>query len=68
MSVFDQNILDTGDADPKLMFDIEKFLSHDLKLKKNDTYDVIDADAIARFQRARRMRHLSTIQNLSKKE
>lgn len=31
----------TGDYDKKLMFDIEKYLKHGLKLYPNDQYDVV---------------------------
>ncbi len=31
----------TVDADKKNWFDVEKYLSHDLKLKPNDQYEVI---------------------------
>ena len=34
----------TGDYDKKQMFDIEKFLSRKLRLKKDDVFDVIEAD------------------------
>lgn len=34
-----------SDADPKNAFDIEKFLSHKLKLKPTDTFDVLETDA-----------------------
>jgi len=33
----------TGDADPQNAFDIEKFLNHQVKLRVNDEYEVIDA-------------------------
>ena len=36
----------TAGADKKNTFDIEKFLDHRLKLKPNDEYEVIDADAL----------------------
>ena len=32
----------TGDYDNKLMFDIEKYLKHGLKLHPNDQYDVVN--------------------------
>ena len=36
----------TAGADKENTFDIEKFLDHRLKLKPNDEYEVIDADAL----------------------
>ena len=37
----------TSDADEKNFFDVEKFLHHQLKLNKEDVYDVVDADAVS---------------------
>ena len=37
----------TSDADEKNYFDVEKFLHHQLKLNKEDVYDVVDADAVS---------------------
>ena len=37
----------TSDADDKNFFDVEKFLHHQLKLNKEDVYDVVDADAVS---------------------
>ena len=34
----------TADADKKNIFDIEKFLKHDMKLRPDETYEVIDAE------------------------
>ena len=34
----------TADADEKLTFDIEKYLRHDLKLRGNEVYQVIEVD------------------------
>ncbi len=34
----------TSDADKKYAFDMEKFLDHRLKLRKNDVYHVVEAD------------------------
>jgi len=33
-----------SDADPKNAFDIEKFLSHKLKLKLTDTFEIYETD------------------------
>ena len=33
-----------SDADPKNTFDIEKFLSHKLKVKSTDTFEVFETD------------------------
>lgn len=38
------NYKDTADADKKNWFDIEKFLSHKLILKKDDVYDVVEME------------------------
>ena len=38
------NYKDTADADKKNWFDIEKFLSHKLMLKKDDVYDVVEME------------------------
>ncbi len=35
--------LSTGDADPRKIFDIEKFLEHRAKVRLDDEYEVIDA-------------------------
>lgn len=32
----------TGDCDKKLMFDVEKYLDHSMKLKNSDVYEVVD--------------------------
>ena len=37
------NYPDTGDADPRKIFDIEKFLEHRARVTLNDEYEVIDA-------------------------
>ena len=37
----------TSDADERNYFDIGKFLHHQLKLNKEDVYDVVDADAVS---------------------
>ncbi len=37
----------TSDADDRNYFDVEKFLHHQLKLNKEDVYDVVDADAVS---------------------
>jgi type IV secretion system protein VirD4 len=34
----------TADADKRNTFDIEKFLRHDMKLRPDETYEVIDAE------------------------
>jgi type IV secretion system protein VirD4 len=39
-----QNYKYTADADKKNIFDIEKFLRHDMKLRPDETYEVIDAE------------------------
>ena len=36
----------TGDYDKRNLFDIEKFLDRQLKLKPSDVYDVVDADEL----------------------
>ena len=36
----------TSDFDKRNTFDIEKFLSRKMKLKKNDVFTVVDADAL----------------------
>lgn len=38
------NYVLTADADPKQTFDIEKYLRHDLKLRGNEVYQVIEVD------------------------
>jgi len=37
----------TSDADDRNYFDVEKFLHHQLKLNKEDVYDVVDADNLS---------------------
>ena len=37
----------TSDADDRNFFDVEKYLNHQLKLNKEDVYDVVDADAVS---------------------
>ena len=37
------NYPDTGDADPRKIFDIERFLEHRARVTLNDEYEVIDA-------------------------
>ena len=36
----------TSDFDKRNTFDIEKFLNRKMKLKKNDVFTVVDADAL----------------------
>ena len=37
----------TSDADERNYFDVGKFLHHELKLNKEDVYEVVDADAVS---------------------
>lgn len=37
------NYSDTGDADSRIIFEIEKFLEHRAKVRLDDEYEVIDA-------------------------
>ncbi len=39
----------TGDCDKKNLFDIEKFLSRQMRLKPDEKYEVVNGDLAAKF-------------------